>query len=196
MLLGVYLLFALHAVFHLWCTCVCLCVLHVFGSDASRSVNVKLARHGHHGNGIVETIIANHFGNATLSSECHLCMLFTYQLPFCLPAIWVLLVLSAHVLCMFVLWLWVAWWHQRYFRSRAAVVAVVCILLEVVVVIFCVSWCGLAWVWKLLIFFAWIYSHTLCFIHLQLLLCVPLCVEQLNHFPFSTKHSNVIEICS
>lgn len=28
---------------------------------------------------LCEIIIANHHGNATSSSECHLCMLFTYQ---------------------------------------------------------------------------------------------------------------------
>ncbi len=55
------------------CLHVCVCVSSMcFGSDASLCVDgfflvfFKLACHGHHGNGIVEIIIANHFGNATL----------------------------------------------------------------------------------------------------------------------------------
>lgn len=37
MLLGVHLLFALHAIFHLWCVCGVF-ILHVFGSDVSLSI--------------------------------------------------------------------------------------------------------------------------------------------------------------
>ena len=80
----------------------------------------------HHGNGIVEIIIANHFVNATRSSECHLCMWFTSQLPFCLPvmSVWLLCYRLMFYVCLCCAVFWVACWHQRYFCSSAAVLAV------------------------------------------------------------------------
>lgn len=173
--LSIYLLFALHAVFHpLLClcppwVCVCLCVLHEFGTDASLSLLAF--------NLLVTVTMVTVLWKSSLptTSEmppAHLniifacclninCCLVRQPFEYCL-CYWLMFygcfVPCRTLSCMLT---------PKVFLYFVALVDVASTRLKVVG-IFCFSWCWLAWVWNLSILliysfiFAWLLFRILC----------------------------------
>lgn len=185
MLLGVYLLFAPHAVFHLWCVCVCVCV-----SSTCLAVMLLFLLVF---NWLVTVTMVAVLWKSSLPTTSEMppqaylnvifaCCLHINGRPVChLVCVFHGLIFYA-CLCRVVFW--VACWRQRCFCSCAAVVAVAA-----------ESSCALDFgVWKLLIIFAWILLHVLCLFYACVFTaCVPLCVERPNHFPFNTIWSTHLQ---